>query len=102
MPQILETLMIIFFGISWPTNIIKSYRVRTAKGKSILFLVLILIGYFCGITAKIVSGSVNFVLVFYIINFVMISIDILLYFRNLALDKAEANMLSEKNKELKG
>jgi len=90
MPQLLETLMIVFFGMSWPTNIIKSYRARTAKGKSILFLILILIGYCFGITAKIVSGSINYVLVFYIINSVMITIDIKLYFRNCALDRASA------------
>jgi len=90
MPQIFEILMLVFFGISWPTNIIKSYKTRTARGKSILFLYFVLIGYFCGITAKIVSGSVNYVLIFYIINSIMVSIDISLYFRNRALDNANA------------
>jgi len=90
MPQLLETLMIILFGISWPANIVKSYKARTARGKSILFLFLVLTGYFCGIAAKVVSGSVNYVLVFYIINSVMVTLDILLYFRNRALDMATA------------
>ena len=90
MPLILETLMLVFFGISWPVNIIKSYKARTARGKSILFLFLVLIGYICGMSAKIVSSTINYVLAFYIINSVMVSIDILLYFRNCALDKASA------------
>ena len=87
MPQILETFMLILFGVSWPTNIIKSYRVRTTRGKSILFLFLVFIGYWCGIAAKIVSGNGNYVCLFYIINSIMVLIDILLYFRNLALDR---------------
>ena len=86
MPQIFETLMLVFFGISWPTNIVKSYKVRTTKGKSILFLFFVLTGYFCGIAAKISSGAINYVVVFYIINSIMVSIDIILYFRNRALD----------------
>ena len=88
MPQLLETLMLVFFGISWPTNIIKSYNARTAKGKSILFLFLILAGYICGAFAKLSSNIINYVLAFYILNAVMVTIDILLYFRNCALDKA--------------
>jgi hypothetical protein len=88
MAQFLETLMVISFGISWPTNIIKSYKARTAKGKSLLFMIFILFGYLCGIGSKIVAGGVNYVFVFYIINSVMVIIDIFLCFRNRALDQA--------------
>ena len=87
MSQIFETLMLIFFGLSWPTNIIKSYKVRTTRGKSILFLFFILIGYCCGIAAKIVSGNINYVCAFYAINSIMVIVDIFLYFRNRALDR---------------
>ena len=87
MPLILETLMLIFFGISWPTNIIKSYKVRTTRGKSILFLYFILLGYCCGVAAKIVSGTVNYVCVFYVINSIMVIVDIFLYYRNRTLDR---------------
>ena len=51
--EILETLMIISFGISWPLNILKSYRSRTTKGKSLPFTLFILFGYICGIISKI-------------------------------------------------
>jgi len=87
MVQLLETAMLISFGISWPVNIHKSYKARTTRGKSLLFLCFILFGYLCGITAKFVSGAVNYVVVFYIINSIMVSIDIAIYFRNLVLDR---------------
>lgn len=86
--ELMEICMIVAFGLSWPMNVIKSYKVRTAKGKSLSFLILILFGYICGITGKLVSPSFKwYVLFFYILNFVMIFADLLLYFRNRRLDK---------------
>ena len=86
--ELMEICMIVAFGCSWPMNVIKSYKVRTAKGKSLSFLILILFGYICGITGKLVSPSFKwYVLFFYILNFVMIFMDLLLYFRNRRLDK---------------
>ena len=70
MSQIFEAIMVIAFGISWPASIYKSYTARTAKGKSIFFLCFILLGYICGIISKIISGSLTYVLVFYVINFI--------------------------------
>jgi lipopolysaccharide export LptBFGC system permease protein LptF len=87
MQQIFESLMVIFFGFSWPANIVKSYKVRTTRGKSLLFLILVLTGYFFGITSKLLSNTINYVLVFYIINSVMVLADIILYFRNRAIDR---------------
>ena len=86
MPQLLETLMLVLFGISWPINILKSYKVRTARGKSVVFLFIVLLGYLCGLAAKIVS-TVNYVCVFYAINSIMVTVDILIYFRNRGLDR---------------
>ena len=86
--QIFEALMIIFFGLSWPMNILKSWKARTAKGKSILFLFFVFFGYLFGITAKIVVfNKLNYVLIFYIINAIMVFFDIILYYRNCKLDK---------------
>ncbi len=88
MSEICEILMVCLFGASWPMNVIKSYRVRTAKGKSFMFLILIFIGYVFGIAAKITSPEYKwYVLMFYIINITMVSADILLYFRNRRLDR---------------
>jgi len=40
MAELLEIIMIVSFGASWPLNVIKSYKARTTKGKSIAFLLL--------------------------------------------------------------
>lgn len=94
MSEILETVMIISFGMSWPLNVLKSYRARTAKGKSLAFLILLLFGYACGITSKFINPDfmANFntkwyIVFFYCLNFVMISADLFMYFRNRKLDK---------------
>lgn len=87
MGDFLEIAMIVLFGASWPANVVKSYRSRTAKGKSLLFLVLIFVGYLCGIAAKCFFVQTKwYVLFFYILNTVMVGADIVLYFRNARLD----------------
>lgn len=92
--ELLEITMIVSFGISWPLNVIKSYKARTTKGKSLAFLLLIFFGYIAGITSKLVNPvyMANFaekwyVLFFYVLNFVMVGADIGMYVRNRALDK---------------
>ena len=88
MSELLEIGMIVLFGFSWPMNVIKSYKVRTAKGKSLAFLLLIFVGYICGIAAKLLADNFKwYVLFFYILNFIMVTMDLLLYFRNLNIDK---------------
>ena len=92
MAEIAEVIMIVCFGASWPFNVIKSYKARTAKGKSPVFLCLIIIGYIAGIASKFVNPHFDFaekwyVLFFYVLNMVMVSVDLCLYFRNKRLDK---------------
>ena len=89
MAEILEALMVISFGLSWPMNIIKSLRAKTTKGKSIMFLMLIEFGYVCGIISKLVSGNITYVFIFYVLNLLMVFTDIMLYFRNRKLEKAK-------------
>ncbi|MBQ0125791.1 MAG: hypothetical protein KBS59_05640 [Clostridiales bacterium] len=79
--------MVILFGISWPVNIIKSLRSKTAKGKSILFLAFIWLGYVFGIAGKIIGGNITYVFIFYIINITMVTFDGVLYFINRRRDK---------------
>ena len=97
MSEILEIIMIVSFGASWPLNVMKSYKARTAKGKSVSFLCLILFGYVAGICSKFTNeaymanfASKWYVLFFYFLNFVMVSLDLILYFRNKKLDKQAA------------
>lgn len=82
--QVFEALMVICFGISWPASIAKSIKSRSTKGKSLLFMVFIDIGYIFGIVGKILSGNITYVFIFYVINFFMVLTDILLYIKNRA------------------
>ncbi len=88
MSQLFESFMVICFGISWPMSIMKSLKSRTAKGKSLMFILFILAGYAFGIISKLISGNITYVLFFYVLNFVMVAIDIALYFRNQNYDRA--------------
>ena len=83
--------MMVCFGLSWPVSILRSWRARTAKGKSLLFLCGIALGYAAGIAAKLVGGQITYVLAFYILNLLMVSVDIVLYFRNRKLDRVGAH-----------
>lgn len=88
MGEILEIIMIVLFGASWPVNVIKSYKSRTTKGKSLLFLILIFLGYLAGITAKLFFVSSKwYVVFFYFLNCFMVGIDLVLYYRNYRIDK---------------
>lgn len=87
MGSILETIMLVCFGFSWPLNVIKAYRAKTAKGTSLPFILLIITGYIAGISAKIISGQINYVLIAYIVNLAIVSLNVIVYFRNVSLDK---------------
>ena len=89
--EILEIIMIVCFGFSWPMNVIKSYRARTTKGKSLAFLLLISTGYVFGIIGKIIGGNFKwYVMFFYVLNLCMVLTDVGMYVRNYRLDKQAA------------
>ena len=89
MSEIQEICMIESYGFSWPKNVIKSYKARTTKGKSLALLVLIFFGYICGIASKLLAPTFKwYVLFFYVLNFVMVGADLAMYYRNYKLDKA--------------
>lgn len=87
MGSILETVMLVCFGFSWPLNVIKEYKAKTAKGTSLPFIALIIMGYIAGISAKIITGQINYVLAAYFLNLAIVSLDVAVYFRNVSLDK---------------
>lgn len=93
--KILEAIMLIMFGFSWPFNLLKSIRSKSTKGKSLLFLILIDIGYVAGITSKFFNTSFVWatdwwVFAIYIINFLFVSADLTMYFINRNREKATA------------
>ena len=102
MAEFLEVVMIVSFGASWPLNVIKSYKARTTKGKSLPFLCLIFFGYIAGISSKLVNdaymsqfGEKWYVLFFYVLNFIMVGADLLMYARNRRLDRMRIENKSE-------
>ena len=86
--SIFEIGMLLCFGAAWPQNIYKSWKARSAKGKSLSFLLTIEVGYICGIINKVLYHN-DIVLYCYLLNFAMVAIDMLLYFRNRRLDQFE-------------
>ncbi|MBQ8382733.1 MAG: hypothetical protein IJX47_05960 [Clostridia bacterium] len=87
MSSLFETVMLVCFGLSWPINVIKAYKAQTAKSTSLPFILLITLGYVAGITAKLVNHQLNYVLAVYLINLVIVLLNIAVYFRNVALDR---------------
>ena len=94
MAEILEIIMVVCFGLSWPANVVKSYRARTTRGKSLLFLLFIFVGYIAGIASKLLNEAYMaafsekwYVLIFYFINITMVGIDLCIYVRNHRLDR---------------
>lgn len=98
--SIMEMMMVLCFGISWPMNIIKAWRARTARGTSLLFYSFILIGYIFALIGKLVLihyyaptpwyETVHwYVMFFYVLNTIMVATGVAIYFRNKAIDNRE-------------
>lgn len=79
--SVFEIAMLVCFGAAWPFSIYRSWKSRQIAGKSLPFLVVILVGYLAGTLHKILFAF-DYVIILYIVNFCMVLIDILLYGRN--------------------
>lgn len=98
MSQLLEAVMLICFGCSWPMNLIKNIKCKTAKTMSLPFILLITAGYIAGISAKLITHQINYVLVVYIINIIIVSMNIAVYIYNRRLDKKSAVVVAHVGK----
>jgi len=85
--HLFEAVMLVCFGFSWPLNVIKAFKARTAKGTSLAFIILIITGYVAGISAKFINHQFNYVLAVYFLNLVIVMSNVVVYIRNRALDK---------------
>ncbi len=85
-----EAGMLLCFGFAWPISLVKSYRSRSTGGKSPLFSVVICLGYIFGVIHKILHNP-DIVMVLYILNFLMVSADLCLWFRNRRLERQAAS-----------
>ncbi len=90
MAQIMETVMLVCFGFSWPLAVYKNIKAKSAKGMSLNFILLIIVGYVAGIIAKISTNTFNFVFVVYLINLAIVSVNLVVYFINLNIDRKNA------------
>ena len=92
MSSIFEAAMLVCFGFSWPMNVRKAIKAKSAKGMSLAFILLIIVGYIAGITAKFMNHQINYVLSVYILNLVIVFTNLVVYFRNRALDRRSEAM----------
>lgn len=79
--------MLICFGLSWPISLVKNVKTKSAKGISLKFLIMIILGYIAGIIAKFLNHQVNYVLVMYFLNIFVVSLNLVFYFINRKYDK---------------
>lgn len=79
--SVFELIMLLCFGLAWPFSIYKSITSRQTKGKSVVFLMVVVTGYISGILHKLIFSR-DWVIFLYILNLLMVSADIALYFRN--------------------
>jgi len=94
--HVFEALMLVCFGFSWPLNVIKAYKARTAKGTSLAFIILIITGYVAGISAKFINGQINYVLAVYFLNLAIVMSNVAVYIRNVELDKKNQGQVTKR------
>ena len=93
MAELLESTMLICFGLSWPMNLAKNIKAKSARNMSLQFILLIITGYIAGISAKIYNHRFNYVLVVYLLNLIVVSANVVVFFINRRYDRQakEAN-----------
>ena len=87
--SILETIMLLCFGCSWPLSLIRNIKARTARSMSLGFIILIITGYVAGIIAKFIKMDVTpwYVFVVYFFNLIVVSANLVVYFINRNYDR---------------
>lgn len=75
--SIFEIGMLVCFAASWPAAILKTYRSKNPGGKSIMFAVLIIIGYLCGAMHKVLYKP-DLVFWLYLFNTILVGTDLVL------------------------
>lgn len=89
MSELLESVMLICFGLSWPISLAKNIKARSARNMSLRFTLLIILGYAAGITGKILNGVFNYVLIVYLVNLIIVSANLVVFFINRRYDRKE-------------
>ncbi len=79
LPEIFEILMLLCFGFSWPFAIVKTWRAKRVDGKSPLFSIIVITGYLFGIASHAI-GDKSMVIYVYLLDIILVSTDLALYF----------------------
>ncbi|EFC91616.1 hypothetical protein Dpep_1590 [Dethiosulfovibrio peptidovorans DSM 11002] len=91
--KICEGIMLICFGMAWPASIWKSATSKSTKGKSLFFMLIILVGYVAGIVKSLIEPEISWpVLSLYLLNTAMVTADTALYFRNKRLEEGTSTV----------
>ena len=87
--HILEFAMLIAFGVSWPFAIWRTYRAKRVDGKSPAFMVIVLVGYLCGVAARLLDADAgnDWLLAVYLADMALVSTDLALYCRYSRLNR---------------
>ncbi len=102
MAELLESTMLICFGLSWPMNLAKNIKAKSAKNMSIQFILLIITGYIAGISAKIYTHRFNYVLVVYLLNLVVVSANVVVYMINSRYDRRAMAAKADLSRHISG
>lgn len=97
MTEMLESVMLICFGCSWPVSVVRNIRAKSAKNMSLGFILLIIAGYVAGICAKLYAHSYGYVLIVYVLNLIFVLTNLVVYFINSSYDRKKES----KNKSKK-
>lgn len=96
-PQIgefLEGMTMACFGLSWPFAIYRTWKAKRVEGKSLVFLVVVFVGYLFGVASKFVKTSggapLEKVTILYAINALLVGTDMCLYLRYRSRNAAAA------------
>ena len=81
MSELLEFAMLFAFGFSWPFAIWRTWKAKRVDGKSPMFSAIVIVGYVCGIAAHLVEGTKMWLVPVYLVDVLLVSTDLALYFR---------------------
>ncbi len=102
MAELLESTMLVCFGLSWPMNLAKNIKAKSAKTMTLQFILLIIAGYIAGISAKIYNHKFNYVLAVYLLNLIIVSANLIVYFVNRRYDRMARQAKAASIKDLSG
>ena len=83
-------------------NLAKNIKAKSAKTMSLQFILLIIAGYIAGICAKFYNHKFNYVLVVYLLNLIVVSANLVVYFINRHYDRQTQKTNTQLCKELSG